>query len=647
MVCGRTHLSTHLFAPMLIASLLLVAMPWDPRMPQLGLATSWRQTLEYAFEAHLQYGRDLVFAYGPLGFAQISAYSPGTYLWVLAIRGSMLVVLGLFYFKLLRRLPIAYGAAVAFTVVAASSVSKDFASGAVPVVATLVLFDDNVSTADSAGLAFLCGVTSLMKFTYFSLIVAVYLMTTLYGAFRRRVYPIPLALWLLALALLYLLAGQNLSLFWEFFRGSLSMATGYSEAMQSYGPQREVYYFCLLAGTLLAIFAVSELRDRGAWALFPTCALALIVFVSFKEGFVRHDFDHQSIAVPWLIVNIAICAGWMSRRRLNLAAAALFVVAVGYFFISVAGPAQLIRVAANKLSAMGELAENGTRPLDDRYQQALARVRQEAPLPKVSGDTDIYPFEQSALLASGNRYNPRPEFQSLTAYTSYLIQRNVDFLKQSAPKTVFFDIAPIDGRLAAFEDGASWPELLTRYNIANSSHFLQLDRRDFPGSYLTTPMLKTLLDFEEPLKIGNDDDSMIWAHIDLQQTLAGRLLTALTKAPIVNLEATFRDGRVRQYRILPAAAAAGFLLSPVVENRFDFLALQRPEIRAYLSKNRIKTIRLLPQPSIIPAYRNRVPVTLERLSLKVILPSPQGALAAVVRSIQSLVVLDAGEKNGL
>jgi hypothetical protein len=135
-------------------------------------------------------------------------------------------------------------------------------------------------------------------------------------------------------------------------------------------------------------------------------------------------------------------------------------------------------------------------------------------------------------------------------------------------------------------------------------------------------MLKTSLDFEEPMKIGNDDDSMIWAHIDLQQTLAGRLLTALTKAPIVNLEATFRDGRVRQYRILPAAAAAGFLLSPVVENRFDFLALQRPEIRAYLSNNRIKTIRLLPQPSIIPAYRNRVPVTLERLRLKVAIPSP-------------------------
>ena len=105
------------------------------------------------------------------------------------------------------------------------------------------------------------------------------------------------------------------------------------------------------------------------------------------------------------------------------------------------------------------------------------------PLPGVSGDADIYLHEQSALLASGNRYHPRPEFQSCTAYTDYLIQRNVDFLKQSGPKTIFFDIAPIDGRLPAFEDGATWPELLTRYNFSDiPSHFLQLGRRDIPGS---------------------------------------------------------------------------------------------------------------------------------------------------------------------
>src|SRR5271166_5041645 len=104
---------------------------------------------------------------------------------------------------------------------------------------------------------------------------------------------------------------------------------------------------------------------------------------------------------------------------------------------------------------------NGTRNLDAAYERSVARIRSGWPLPKVPGDADIYPFDQLVLFASGNRYDPRPEFQSLTAYTPYLIERNVAFLKSpTAPATIFFNVEPIDGRLEAFEDGASWPDLL-------------------------------------------------------------------------------------------------------------------------------------------------------------------------------------------
>lgn len=142
-------------------------------------------------------------------------------------------------------------------------------------------------------------------------------------------------------------------------------------------------------------------------------------------------------------------------------------------------------------------------------------------------------------------------------------------------------------------------------------------------------MLKTSLALGEPLQINNEDDALIWAHIDLQPTLAGRLLTLLTKAPILTLEATLHDGSVRQFRVLPAATAAGFLLSPLVDNRFDFLALQATELRAYLTRKRVERIRILPQPSFIAAYRNPFPVALEKLVLNAAPPHPQGALAAL------------------
>ena len=39
-----------------------------PTMPGPGLDPSWRMALGYMFEHGMQFGRDVIFTYGPLGF---------------------------------------------------------------------------------------------------------------------------------------------------------------------------------------------------------------------------------------------------------------------------------------------------------------------------------------------------------------------------------------------------------------------------------------------------------------------------------------------------------------------------------------------------------------------------------------------------
>ncbi|MGO9605591.1 MAG: hypothetical protein ACLQAT_19755 [Candidatus Binataceae bacterium] len=206
----------------------------------------------------------------------------------------------------------------------------------------------------------------------------------------------------------------------------------------------------------------------------------------------------------------------------------------------------------------------------------------------------------------------------------------------------------MDGRLAAFEDGASWPDLLTRYDATDeNSVFLRLERRSRPRSYAISPLLRTTTQLGEGLKIDHRENFLIWARVGLKKTALGTVLAMLTKTPIVNLDVTLSDGTSRSFRILPAAATEGFLLSPVVESRLEFLALDRPELRSYLAKKQVREVRIVPQPYAREAYRDEVPVELYRLELKGNPPPIGNKLGDKVRRLKNLMIMDGGEKSGI
>jgi hypothetical protein len=104
------------------------------------------------------------------------------------------------------------------------------------------------------------------------------------------------------------------------------------------------------------------------------------------------------------------------------------------------------------------------------------------PLPALDGSVDVYPTEQAMVLAHGLQYRPRPVFQSYMAYTPALEAANAAALRgPAAPDWVLFHLRPIDGRLPALDDAASWPELLARYRWAGvAGDMAVLQRRADP-----------------------------------------------------------------------------------------------------------------------------------------------------------------------
>jgi hypothetical protein len=162
--------------------------------------------------------------------------------------------------------------------------------------------------------------------------------------------------------------------------------------------------------------------------------------------------------------------------------------------------------------------------------------------------------------------------QSLAVDTPELADLNAAFVRgERAPDSILFQIAPVDDHVPSLEDGRSWPELLTCYDVREVEWpFALLKRSPVPRAWRLTPLVDTPIRFGEVVPIPPSTNDPIWATIDIDRTFWGRIASTLYKPPILSLTIVTPDGRPATYRLVPGMARSGFLLSPVIQNPVDF-----------------------------------------------------------------------------
>jgi hypothetical protein len=212
--------------------------------------------------------------------------------------------------------------------------------------------------------------------------------------------------------------------------------------------------------------------------------------------------------------------------------------------------------------------------LQAAYAQALQTIQAQQPLARWAGASDIYPHDLAALIASGNPWAPRPVPQSYSAYTPALASLNAAHLQgPQAPAQVVFRIGPIDGRYPSLEDGPSWPTLLSHYALAQQdSRYLYLHQRALPLLRQQTLLLQALEPTGGAVALPGGA-AVLYAQVDLQPTLWGRLLSLLYKSEPLWLAVDLANGQSHRYRLVAGMARAGFVLSPLLQSNADFVRL--------------------------------------------------------------------------
>ncbi|PYI60575.1 MAG: hypothetical protein DMC59_02690 [Verrucomicrobia bacterium] len=564
---------------------------------------SWIQMLHMAFTERLQFGRDIVFTFGPWGFLY-GGYHPATYLISIIVWAVLAVV---FWWAAWRVVTHFFKNPVVswlwmMAIIGLASITPflymDARLTAWPLLLLLLHFsvEERPFTWTEAMLVISLGLLSLIKHSIFTIAVVTVLIIAADNVFRRRRFPWIVLAFIGGFLFFCVLAGQRLTWFGLYLRSASEIVSGYTEAMmwQQSTDKADIVRFWEVAAALCALVGYVVCKRHRFFGLLPLFGFAFIVFAAFKYGYVRHD-AHEIPATNLLLLAALLWLPaawwivWQGTRWLIPVVLLPLIFATALAALSFkryARGGELFSLLAQQLRVQNLFApaKSFREFLEDRqhsfraYNTYAAGVRAET-FPNLdihdNGSADVYPLSQTLALPEGLTCRPRPIFQSYSAYTPKLAEMNAAHLRSDrAADHILFDVWTIDGRFAAQDDSLSWPELLTRYDIMGmADRYILMQKSVTPRQYELTPIGETVARFDEGIELPSMIGGPIWVRIDIRRSLLGNVVAMLYRPPRVSLTLFTRSGRTYGGRLLTAVDRAGFLLSPVVENRQSFFAL--------------------------------------------------------------------------
>ena len=558
--------------------------------PPLELDPSWHTALEYAAAHHWQFGTQIVFTFGPLGFLSartslghlVGARVAFGFFW------SALVALAAT--GLARRLTgwVRY-ALLAWLVVFTLSEGIDQTGFFVMACGATLLLIDNPRQRWQAPVyvsAFI--ILSFIKSTFLTAAIGSLVIVAVCWIWQRKILN----------AIVLLLAtpagsvacwtalGQSASHLAPWFRHAMELQSGYSAAM-NLAPKNPV--LCAALGALAAFvgaFALTVMRAREgipAWGILITTAQ--YVFLAWKEGFTRSGDWHTFVFLWFLPLGVGfLFLGdlWSSSKpsyvwvlKINFLASILLCLVAANFQIPgfawqqvAAWPSRVAHHAKTIVATLGGRADDayaGCRDAKNDGMLQLERARD------VIGNesVDVMNYLSLAAIINGMNYRPRPVFQGFVAYTPALQDLNAAYFRsEGRPRYVMLRQQATDGRFPTLEDSAALNYVLNNYvPVARDGSFLILQQRS-----AETPVFQLVheeaLHFDEKVDLRPWEQGPLFMSVDINPALMGRAAALLYQQQPLYMIVSTGHGQER-YRLVPSMAEKPFLVNPVLNSNFD------------------------------------------------------------------------------
>lgn len=562
-----------------------------------SIDSTWSAVLGWAFLHQAQWGIDIVFTYGPLGFMHSgAAFVPGIFPWYLAGQLFLSAAFAILVCALLWRAAVVDQALFGLVFLCWSSrISGDVAS------LLTLLFGAACAMRYAGesrhvrfalvivGLAPVFAVLALTKFSLFPAWLVCVTTLAFVCAFRKeRMRLLPWLIFLpIAVAAIWVFAAQGVSNIPSFLKLSAEIASGYGHAMGQ--PAPSAMQFAGIASLLmLAALCLFSIRRHHT---FPSAAFVALAFgiavLAWFAAFTRGDTSHWPYFFPTIalipfsfLIHRQSIPAWMIRTTVVGALAA------GWIGLSSEYPGGYAIPPREILGTADQIGENlyslfHLRQLQESRRRDWIRSAEDYDLPRIrervaSSKLDMLGAAQGVVLLNGFNYAPRPIFQSYSAYTSLLARVNEDFfLGPSAPRYVLLPFDPIDNRSPMSEDGLAQLALLRRYHPVVKEKqllLLELDSSLPPVSRIVSETTGTRALLGEFVSLPPTAEGSV-AFVDVGLSTLGKVYTALYREPELRIAFRNKNGVLKQYRLVRESASAGFLASPLLLSADDWLNL--------------------------------------------------------------------------
>ena len=319
-----------------------------PLFPLTELDTSWRQTLTYALVEGWQFGKDIVFTYGPLGLLMGNTYSGITFWPFIAWQAFSSVVFAWIVYRQGLRLGV-YSRALYWTAMVLFGVC--YLDALHMIVIALIgldlLRDAGGDLPRRAALdLLLLGLLAAVKFT--NLLLAAFVVLVAAGlelSLRRPRAALRLALWFGGMFLLvWILCRQNPLNLPAYVLTSLDISSGYEQTMglPTSGWALNTGLPVLLVLVVYALLHLFTAPEKPR-ALARCLVLGAFIYINWKHGFVRADGHLIGFYICALVPLTAFPALLDDPPRLHWVRWVLFLPAIVLCLAGLQGPIPLTR----------------------------------------------------------------------------------------------------------------------------------------------------------------------------------------------------------------------------------------------------------------------------------------------------------------
>jgi hypothetical protein len=638
---GRCYSVAGFFLAILYAWLML--LPWGPPTPNGSLDSSWQIVFQKLPEYHWQCGEDIVFTFGPLGWL-FGIANPDNLLPSLAVHAVVVFFLASTIWAITWGIPrrrvsrdLFSGLAVVLLVEACGwshtmeakvvllawevmllaffrqigTAMPDVRLASSTAMATkpgfLSFENDRLFVFLESGLIFCLGLLSLCKFPSLLIALATVGGVSMHAVLQHR-WPWQLPLWILVVLAAWVVSGQDVFAIVPYLRSSAEISAGYGKAMQDSCAERVVFaYMAAFGGCLLGHYWILRKRPWKAF-MVPLITMASVLFLLFKGAFVRADASHLA-GIMFALPAVGFLSSCFFRKRLpsgkdqwplGIAFVLALILIFAFGSLDASRRARVV-VRRGEILRSALTFLDGTSKYTHDYEASFEMIGKT--FQKVPDDVsvDLYPFEIGRLLAAGKNCQPRPVFQSYSAYTPRLLRMNAEHLKgDRAPDWVLFKIETIDDQYPSLSDGLSWLDLVARYGLNStqtSSDFggyLPLVRSEKPSVWKKDLIEERDVAFGQPLNVPDASQGPIWTEVEIRPNTKGTVKGLLLRESMVYVDVESRE-KSHTYRFVRGMAETGFLLSPLVQNAGDFAWLastpwQDPAWQRYLRHTQLRSV---------------------------------------------------------